>query len=427
MSQRIGLALMSGATLTLAALALCGAPARAQESVHRIVAVVNDDVISNADMNARTRLVLVGSGLPDTPENARRVLPQVLRSLIDERLQIQEAQRLGVSVTETDFGQQVALIEENNRMARGGIYQMLAQNRIPRATFDAQVRTSLVWQKLALRKLGSLLDVGNEEINEILARFRDPKGVTENLLAEIFLAVDSPDQEEEVRQNAERVVEQLRRGVPFFSLAQQFSQSASAAAGGDIGWVQQTDADDEVGSVITRMKPGELSPPIRTATGFSLYLLRERRTLSAPSPDQTLVQVAQLVLPLPPRPTAADIDAQSGLAETVRETVSGCADFSGVAKELGAPPVQQSPQVRVADLAPQVRQAVLELKVGEASKPVRIDPGIMLLMVCVRDDPAGSLPSRDNIADGLKRQRLDLLARRYLRDLRRAAVVDVRG
>jgi peptidyl-prolyl cis-trans isomerase SurA len=114
------------------------------------------------------------------------------------------------------------------------------------------------------------------------------------------------------------------------------------------------------------------------------------------------------------------------LAGTVRETVSGCADLGRVAKELGVPPPTDPQQLRVADLAPRIRDIVRPLKVGEASAPMRVDPGLLLLMVCVREDAPGNLPSRDDIAENLLRQRLDGLARRYLRDLRRAAFVDVR-
>ena len=81
---------------------------------------------------------------------------------------------------------------------------------------------------------------------------------------------------------------------------------------------------------------------------------------------------------------------------------------------------------RDADGGRALREVVTPLKVGEASAPIRIEPGLLMLMVCVREDAPSNLPSREDIAENLLRQRLDVLARRYLRDLRRAAFVDVR-
>jgi peptidyl-prolyl cis-trans isomerase SurA len=131
-------------------------------------------------------------------------------------------------------------------------------------------------------------------------------------------------------------------------------------------------------------------------------------------------------MPLERNASQADIQSQTALAETVRESVSGCADLGRVAKELGVPPPTDPQQLRIGDLAPRIREIVTPLKVGEASAPVRVDPGLLMLMVCVREDPPSNLPSREDISENLLRQRLDVLSRRYLRDLRRAAFVDVR-
>jgi peptidyl-prolyl cis-trans isomerase SurA len=134
----------------------------------------------------------------------------------------------------------------------------------------------------------------------------------------------------------------------------------------------------------------------------------------------------QLLLPLERGASEADVDSQMALAETVRETVSGCADLGRVAKELGVPPPSDPQELRIGDLAPRIREIVTPLKVGEASAPMRIDPGLLMVMVCVRQDAPSNMPSRDDISENLLRQRLDVLARRYLRDLRRASFVDVR-
>ncbi len=401
------------------------ADAVAQEA-QRIVAVVNDDVISNTDLGNRVRLTLLSANLPDNPENRQRAAPQILQSLINERLQLQEAARLSVGVSDTEISDNMQQIERNNRMPPGGLAQLLRENRIPRSALEGQLRASMAWNKIILRRLRVTIDIGDDEVEEVLQRFRTSQGVTENWLYELFLAVDTPEQDEEVKTAAQNLFDQIKRGSPFPAIAQQFSQSASAASGGDIGWVQQRD-DDEAGKLIASMQPGDMSPPVRSVAGYYIYFLRDRRKLSAPSPDEAVVSLSQLVLPLSPQATKAEIDSQTELANTVRDIVSGCADLKRVAEELGAPAPTQLERLRVADLSPTLRPLVVTLKVGEASQPTRLNPGILLIMLCTKQEPNSKLPSREDIANNLLRERLELAQRRYLRDLRRVAVVDIRG
>jgi len=209
-------------------------------------------------------------------------------------------------------------------------------------------------------------------------------------------------------------------------VARQFSQSASAATGGDIGWVQSGTLDNDIEAAVVNTPAGQVTEPIRSVAGYYIYGVRQRRTIAAASVDDAKVTLVQLLLPLERTATEADVESQKALAETVRESVSGCADLGRVAKELGVPPPTEPQQLRIGELAPRIREAVVPLKVGEASAPVRVDPGLLMVMVCVREDAPGNMPSRDDISENLVRQRLDGLARRYLRDLRRAAFVDVR-
>ncbi|HJS30798.1 MAG TPA: peptidylprolyl isomerase [Alphaproteobacteria bacterium] len=399
----------------------------AAQDVQRIVALVNDDVVSLYDLNSRLRLVLVSSNLPDTPENRRRIQPQIIRALIDEKLQRQEAERLGIGVTENELQQAVGRIEQANRLGRGGFQRFIEQNGVERSTVYEQVRTGLAWRKVVERRLRSTFDVSDDEIDEQLARLQSAQGSAENLLAEIFLAVDTPEQDEEVRQTAQGLIDQMVRGAPFSAIAQQFSQSASAASAGDIGWVPVGQFDEAINNAIAPLQRGQITPPVRSVAGYYIYLLRDRRSTSGALPEDATVSLAQMVMALPRGAGDAEVRSQGELLQQVREIVKGCDDMERAAKELGAQFGGAPQRFRVGDLAPAIRPAVLRLKIGELSEPIRLDGGLLALMVCERDEPKNTnLPSREEIAEQITRQRLDLAARRYLRDLRRAAVVDIR-
>ena len=409
---------------------LCGwlaAPLQpmAQE-VQRIAAVVNDDVISLFDIESRITLLIATSGMPNSADVRSRLRQQVLRTLIDERLEVQEATRIKAVATEKEVNDAIGRIETANKMPQGSLLKALAADGIDNASLLAQIKAGLSWQKVVSRRLRPNVDIGQDEIDEVIDRINSEKGTTEYLLAELFLAIEGPDQEDEVRNNMEQMLDQMRRGVSFSAMAQQFSQSASASQGGDIGWVERGSLDPEVVNVIDALEKNHATPPIRTPSGFYVYLLRDKRVLAAADPGESVVSIAQLTLPLDAGAKADDIEAQKSLAQTVRDSVNGCDDLKRAADELHVSFSDPTPDLHVKDLNPAIRPVVQDLKVGQASEPQQNDSGVTVMMVCARQDPTVALPSREDITENLMRQRLDLIARRYLSDLRRQAFIDVR-
>ena len=400
-------------------------PAFAQ-NLQRIAAVVNDDVISVFDLEQRMFLVMATSGMTDSPDIRRRLQPQIMRTLIDERLQMQEAKRISAAVTDKEVDEAVGRIEKANGMPAGALYVELDHAGVGRTSLQSQVKATLSWSKVINRRLRPGLQVGDDEVDDVLARINASKGSTEYLLAEMFLSVESPDQEDEVRQRLEELVDQMRRGTSFAAMAQQFSQAASASVGGDIGWIERGQLDDDVVKAIDGLQRGSATEPLRTPSGFYIYLLRDKRVLAVSADEDATVTLAQLILPLEPDSAPGEVETQKELAQTVRETVSGCDDLKHAADELHVEYSDPASNLRIGDLNPAIRPTVINLKVGEASAPIQNDNGITLMMVCQRKDAPSNMPSRDDLADNLTRQRLDLVARRYLRDLRRNAFIDIR-
>src|SRR3984893_2243959 len=215
-------------------LILVGAGAAgAQET--RIAAVVNDEVISLGDLEARIRLVLLSSQLPDNAQVRQRVQPQVLRSLIDEKLEVQEAKKFNVTASDDDVNKAFDRLEQQNNMPKGGLEQMLSSHGISRSTLTDQIRSATVWNKLVEGKLAQSVSVSDEEVKDTLARIKQEIGKSQYRVAEIFLAIDNPSQEADVKDLGDRLPDQIRQGASFSAVAQQFSQSPTAAVGGDLG------------------------------------------------------------------------------------------------------------------------------------------------------------------------------------------------
>ena len=396
-------------------------PAHAQEIV-RIAAVVNSEAISIPDLVARIDIGIVASRLRVSNELRRQLAPQVLRSLIDERLKVQEAERHGITVSQADLVTAQRNVEERNGIPAGDFETFMRSQGLDVSAVREQLRGEILWTKLVHSRLGSRISIGEGEIDEAIARMEANRGRPEYHVAEIFLAVDSPAQEGEVRAAAMSLYEQLLAGASFLQAARQFSQSATAAVGGDIGWVVEGQLAGEIEAVVTRMEPGSISPPVRAFDGYYIMSLIDRRTVLTPDPARSQVRLAQLVL----APERAETARADGTLERLREETDGCEALLARAGDIGTPLSGDLGRVALGDLPQAVRAVVEELPLGRASQPLPHEGGVRIVMVCEREDPQSAELDREAIRQEIGGRRLEMLARRYLRDLHRSAFIDIR-
>lgn len=398
-------------------------PAGAQE-VERIAAVVNDKVISIYDLRQRIELLILSAGLPDTPDQRRGMAPQVLRGLIDEALQTEEASRLNIRISSREVEDAVGQIEQGNNLPAGGFENLVSNRGIAPEAALTQIRANLSWQKLISRRVVPTINIGEEEIDAVIKSIRAGQGQTQYRVSEILLPVDDASERQAVLDLANRLASQIRLGAEISGVARQFSKSASAATGGDIGWIQEGELGNEANQALTKLDVGEVSDPVATPDGYLILRMSDRRKLKTPGEEDTQITLRQLILPLTADAQDADIQSQVSLAQEVGASVTGCDDFAEIAREMGTPQPARPAGFRLGDLNERLRKLASETEVGVTSAPSVTPNGVQIVMVCDREE-AGALP-RDQIRDTLLRQRVDMLSRRYLRDLRRSAFVDLR-
>ena len=406
--------------------------ARAQDAL-RIAAVVNDEMISVYDLNMRLSLVVALSGLPNTLETRQRLGPQVLRSLIDDELKRQEATRLGISVSEGEVENALRRLEKVNDLDKGGLDKFLASRKIRKSSLTTQIESEIAWRKLVQGRFGAITQVSDEEIDEVLSEIEGNKGKPEYLVSEIFLPVDKPENEREILSLANRLIQQTQAGANFQALAQNFSKSPTAERGGSLGWNRLGQLGNELDQALAKLRPGRLSPPVRTIDGYTILYLRKQRTargLANPETASPVVNLQQLFLPLPPGTgPAAVADAMEG-AKTFGNKAKTCQDLEKMGKEIGSPLSGNLGDIKTSALAPQQRNLVRGLPPLKASRPLRTKDGVIVLMVCRRDEvkqpQLTAAGQRERIADRLINERMGLAARQHMRDLRRAAFVDIR-
>ena len=404
-------------------------------SEQRIAAIVNDDVVSAQDLDDRLSLVLLTSRIPDQDQARARLRQQVLRGLVEETLQLQEARRLSIRVEQGEIEQAVADLADRNKMSPEQMLNFLADNDInPNTLFD-QFRAQISWIKVVNQRVRPRVNVTVDQLEIALQEARLDQGQPEYLLSEIVLPVDNTSDEQAVAADAKRLVQTLSEGASFEALARQVSAASTARQGGDLGWVQASKIPEELVRALEPLRPGDISQPLRSQVGYFIFQLRDRRLgQAAPSNGAAVeeIKLSQILFEANVKDEAA-LSARADEAKAIQSRLTDCATVEAVAKELSAPASGDLGWLKVTDLPTILATAVSDLPVGEISEPLQGPAGIHLLMVCERRGAGevekvnlASEEEREKLTQTLERERLDRLARRYLRDLRKQAFIDVR-
>jgi peptidyl-prolyl cis-trans isomerase SurA len=394
----------------------------------RIIAVVNGDVISQADVENRGRLFALSTGLPSNSEVIARLRPQVTQQLIDERLRLQEEQKRKIIVTDKEIAAAIDDIEKRNGMQPGVMRDKLGAQGVALRTLIDQVRVQIGWGRVLRDELGDRTDISPADIAEQEAQIKAQIGQPEFRVAEIFLPIEDPSKAGETQKFADTVIQQLRAGAPFAVVAAQFSQSQTALQGGELGWLRANQLDPQVAALVTQMPEGAISNPIRVPGGISIVSLRGKREIGRDM--ATVISLRQVFLPFAtPLNPAAPTDQQKKQLETARALSTGvhsCDAMEAANKAAGAVRPSDPGEVRLEGLSTPMKALLSTMQPGQPSKPLVSADGIGVLMICGRDQKNLALPDAQAISTRLLNERVELASRQLVRDLRRRAVIDQR-
>ena len=394
-----------------------------------IVAVVNGDVVSRADVENRRKLFALSSGLPTDPELLQRLTPRITQQLVDERLRLQEMQRRHVVVGDAEIAAAIRDVEQRNGMVPGTLQSRLGTNGVEFRTLIDQVRVQLGWARVLRQQIGAQADVGDADVAERTQALKAQIGQPEFRVGEIFVPTEGSQVSADTQRFVDTVIQELRAGAPFAIAAAQFSQSQTALQGGDLGWVQPNQLDPEVSRVVAKMPVGAVSNPIKVPGGYSIVTLRGERQIGRDT--QPVLRVRQVFLPfstrLDPRAPTDQQKQMLAAAKTLSAGAKDCGEMEAAnARYGGSRPADPGP-VQLETLAPALRSVLERLQPQRASEPLVATDGIALVMVCSRETRAEVLPGRAEIADRILSDRIELASRQLMQDLQRRAIVDRRG
>jgi peptidyl-prolyl cis-trans isomerase SurA len=386
-------------------------------------AKVNGYVITGTDIDQRVALVLdANQGAEISEEELQELRRQVLRNLIDETLQIQEAVAQEIEVEDSDVEEAFANVSQQNGFDGNEMDAYLVQIGSSSGSLKRQIRGELSNQRL-LQRQSMFVNVSEEEVQEVLKRLREDKGTEEYRLAEIFLSA-TPENQQAVFENGNRIVEQLRDGGSFAAYARQFSEASTAVVGGDLGWIRLGVLPTELSTAVRQMQPGQMIGPVQIPGGFSIMFMIDKRQVLTADPRDAVLSLKQISINFPNMTTE---QAEAKLVEFNQrvQSMRGCGDAEPVAALIGADVITND-QMSARQLPGALQDTLLGLQIGQVTPPFgSMEEGVRVLMLCGRDDPVvDSGPSADDIRKQLEDERLNRRAQRYLRDLRRDAIIE---
>jgi len=405
-----------------------------------VVATVNDESISDFELRQRVALYLALNGINQqlTAEQKTRMRGQILDQLEAEKVQLQEAQKKKITVSPIEVDKRINGMMQDNHFTMEQLRENLTKAGASEEALRAQITASIAWQKAVQDEYGDRVNVTPDMVDAEMQRYAEGANKPHYHVMEIFLPVDNPELDPKVKKDAEEVQNQLRQGAPFRVVARQFSQHPSAATGGDMGWINEGQLAPELNTALSKLEVGAITDPIRSTGGYYILALAERQEAlgtkidaapKGPTGPEGTLPLARLLLPVDPRSPKEQIEPVLKVAVQIQTHYAGCTQLEEISNKMKGSVYMNLGDAKLAELSPQIQEAMKNSKPGEAAPPFMSEAGIELIARCdkrIEVKTAYVMPTRAQVEDRLFETQIAALARRYLRDLKRDANIQVR-
>lgn len=401
------------------------------EAIDRIVAVVNDEVITQKELDKRRDLVLRQLNKQGTPTPPQDVLAkQVLDRMISDLVQLKQAKELGIKIDDPQLDRALQRIAQDNKMNLGEFRAAVEKEGTSYNAFREDIRNEIIMSRLREREVDNNVTVTEGELDAELAQEKSRRaGEIEYRLQHVLVLLPeqaTPQQIEAKKAKAEQAAAQLERGTDFGQVAASFSEAADALSGGNLGWRPPSRLPGLFVDALANMKPGEVSPVLKSANGFHIVKLLETRGASA----ATVMQIHARHILMRPKEGVTDAELRQRL-EALKVRIEGGTDFGELAKLQS----EDASAVKGGDLGwlspgetvPEFERAMNELKAGQVSSPVQSPFGWHLIQVLERRE--GQLTDDKRkiaVRQAIRARKADEAYDDWLRQIRDKAFVENR-
>lgn len=372
-----------------------------------VLAVVNDEIITPYDVDSRIRLLLVNApGEKASPEMER----EVLFSLIDEKLKIQEGKRQGLVNTAAEIDEAIYRVEIQNGMKKGNLEKMLESKKIPVETLKNQINADLVWFKLLAKEQDESTEVSEEEINARQKYLEEELKTSGFLIGKISFPYAGEKEKKEAEKKAEKAFARLQKGEVFQEVAEDFGSSEG------LKWYKETELEKGLLPVLEEMHPGQVSRPVNVEGKYVLVALAQKREASKDG-KAVAWEVAQV---------GVSKERSAEVLDAIY-LLKSCSALMDKAKELGLEATSRRQTVPVDQLPPAIKlpleqEGRSDIVVG----PVEGAGFNLFLMRCGGEKRVSVLPSKEQTAAALKEEKMELFSKKMLQDVKRSAVIEIK-
>jgi peptidyl-prolyl cis-trans isomerase SurA len=416
-----------------------GGPDASDQDMDGVAASVNDIAVSDYEVRQRLNLFLATSGVAQpSADELKRIRGQILEQLENEKLELQEAIKKHITVAPGEVDTQIDHMLSDSHITMDQMREVLRTAGSSEIALRQQITAQIAWQKTVSSEYGDRIDISPTEVDAELAHYAEGADKPHYQVGEIFFSVDNPDKDAAALKDAQDVERQIKSGGSFPQIAKQFSQSPSAASGGDIGWVHEGQLAPELNAALTKMQVNTVTDPIRSIGGYYILALRARQAplgtkfdtpIEAPTTASSTLELARLLLPLGVSPSKDTVDQGMKIAASIRNAYTGCDMLKTASDQLPGSVYAKLGDMKVGDLSADMQKALESTHSGEAATPFISAAGIEVIGRCdkkIEVQTAYVLPTKSQVEDQLFQQQISAMARRYMRDLRRGVDVEVR-
>ena len=402
-------------------------PAHSQESGKlKIAAIVNDKVISVLDLNKRLHLITILSPSPIKSKIDKQLTRQILNQLINEELEKQEIERLKVKIGKNELNNAKRLMEQRFRLKLNTLDEFIKERKIDKSDVISQIKTSLGWTKVVQRKYNNYLKITDEEIDEVINKLTENIGKTQYRISEIFLPIDEENNESDTRHLISKLYKTIQADGNFRKIARDFSATASAADSGQAGWVVKGQLSPKLDISLRKLKKGAITAPIQTVSGFHIIKLEDKRVFEKFNTMTIEVNLMQTLIPLLQSGNDNHYSEQLNQINKDIVNINTCEEMKNLSKANKSFTTNSLGNFFVQELSPYLRSIAISSKLGVPNKPKTLKNKISIITVCGRTQPKSNIPTRKSVESKLQGKKIETMAKKYLRDLRRNAFVENR-
>ena len=386
----------------------------------KIIAKVNNEIITNIDLENRLKMAMYASNLPNDQEIEERLRPRVLDSLIDESLKIQEANRLGIFVTNEEVIEQLNRLEKRLNMEMNSLLDIYKKEEIPEITILNQVRSQLLWEKILYGIVIKNITVSEKDIIDTYNMLLQKSGEVEYNLSEIFISINNLEAEQRINSIYSRINTQN-----FLPLAEQFSDGVVSSGNFENNWVRESLLEDGIKDGVSKLNVGQISLPIKTSAGYHLVLLNDKRQTKKIKENQTIYDLSQILFKINAKKNKDSEEYYKRFLSSLRDIVVGCNDLKKLIDEIPEGYGGKLGKIDSKSIEKSFLKVLENLPVGILSDAVITNDGVHGLMLCSPIVNNTYEEFKNSIEGRLRNKKIDSAAQSLLNRIKRKALIEL--